>query len=122
MIIEKRRYKKFNFLLSYFKMLSYLGWEKIYDLLLFKTDRREIANMLPVLMDHKKAKTLCGSCTICQSLCPEGSIVLKNRKLQIDLMTCSYCQYCVSACPENLLELQKVDFNFLPIENRFRAL
>ncbi len=41
----------------------------------------------------------CTGCGICASICPEGCIILRDKKAKIDYDYCKGCLICVAECP-----------------------
>jgi electron transfer flavoprotein alpha subunit/NAD-dependent dihydropyrimidine dehydrogenase PreA subunit len=49
-------------------------------------------------MSIKVIKEKCNGCTLCQRVCPQGGIEVKDKLATIELDNCTLCGACVSAC------------------------
>lgn len=56
-----------------------------------------------IVVDYKR----CDDCCTCISVCPENSIVYKDR-LEVDGDSCVLCGKCVKVCPFAALSIKKV--------------
>lgn len=49
-------------------------------------------------MSIKVINEKCNGCTLCQRVCPQGGIEIKDKLATIELDKCNFCGACVSAC------------------------
>lgn len=52
----------------------------------------------PVITDK------CAGCSICVSACPEGGMVIENKKIIVNYDYCKGCMICFNVCPLKAIE------------------
>lgn len=60
------------------------------------------------LLKLKITKT-CIGCGSCEALCPQQSIICKNKKYVIDTWSCSLCELCISVCPADSIKIEDLE-------------
>lgn len=50
-------------------------------------------------------KKTCNGCNLCVLFCPEGCVVLKKKKADIDYDYCKGCGICANECPVKAIKM-----------------
>jgi pyruvate ferredoxin oxidoreductase delta subunit len=52
---------------------------------------------------------LCSLCLMCYLLCPDGTIIISNDKIEIDYDFCKGCGICAHECSKKAIKMIKED-------------
>jgi Fe-S-cluster-containing hydrogenase component 2 len=79
-------------------------------------------NLIEIVPDKSKIRVLCNSkdngrlvrrncrggcvgCAICQKICPQGAIVVKDNIARVDYDKCTFCNICINKCPTKAIKV-----------------
>ncbi|MBI5148809.1 4Fe-4S binding protein [Candidatus Pacearchaeota archaeon] len=58
--------------------------------------------MKPIVLKNK-----CTACGICAKFCPDGAIIIKNKKMSVDYEHCKGCAICSVECPSHSIIMKE---------------
>lgn len=71
----------------------------------FMRERDRLYGILYAAVNHK----LCNGCGICENICTENAIIIKDKKAIIEKEKCRGCNLCVLKCPKDAIRLENFE-------------